>query len=92
MHEPSFTPLNFTSAVIKWKHCTDNPLFVVSYRVMVNSTNETREYSTSDMNITLTNLMRGEEYSIIVTGRDGEGREGETSEELLMTLEGTKLM
>ena len=84
--------MSFSSAAVTWKTSADSPMCVVSYRVMVNSSNETCEYSTSDMNITLTDLMRGEEYSITVTGRDGEGREGETSEELLMTLEGTKLM
>ena len=50
----------------------------------LNSTIETCEYSTSDMNITLTDLMRGEEYSI--SGREWAGRE--EGEDLLLNLEG----
>ena len=66
--------LNFTSAAIIWEPPADNPLCVQSYSVLVirdNSTCEnnmtyTHVYNTNDTNLTLTDLVRGEEYSITV--------------------------
>ena len=96
---PPSLPLNLTAVVsminssvtISWVAPLDTPLCVHSYTVTVrNSCNSSQVmvYNTTDnrSSLNITDLTSDGEYSVTVAGRDGEGRLGQESEELRISL------
>ena len=92
-------PLNLTSSstlssvTISWVAPLDTPLCVHNYTVTVrNSCNSSQVmvYNTTDnrSSLSITDLTSDGEYSVTVAGRDGAGRLGQDSEELIITLKG----
>ena len=93
---PPSPPLNLTSSstlssvtMISWVAPLDTPLCVHSYTVTVrNSCNSSHVlvYNTTDnrSSLSITDLTSDGEYSVTVAGRDGAGRLGQESEELII--------
>ena len=89
-------PLNLTSSstlfsvTINWVAPLDTPFCVHSYTVTVrNSCNSSQVmvYNTTDnrSSLSITDLTSDGEYSVTVAGRDGAGRLGQESEELIFS-------
>ena len=92
---PPSPPLNLTfstlsSVTISWVAPLDTPLCVHSYTVTVRNSSQVMVYNTTDnrSSLSITDLTSDGEYSVTVAGRDGAGRLGQESEELIITLKG----
>ena len=84
------TTSNLSSVTISWVAPLDTPLCVHSYTVTVrNSCNSSQVmiYNTTDnrSSLSITDLTSDGEYSVTVAGRDGAGRIGQESEELIIS-------
>ena len=80
--------VNFSSVVISWAAPLDTPLCVHSYTVTVRNSSQVKVYNTTDnrSSLSITDLTSDGEYSVTVAGRDGAGRLGQESEELVISL------
>ena len=93
---PPSPPLNLTfstlsSVTISWVAPLDTPLCVHSYTVTVRNSSQVMVYNTTGnrSSLSITDLTSDGEYSVTVAGRDGAGRLGQESEELIITLKST---
>ena len=79
------------SVTISWVAPLDTPLCVHSYTVTVRNSSQVMVYNTTDnrSSLSITDLTSDGEYSVTVAGRDGAGRLGQESEELIITLKST---
>ena len=88
---PPSPPLNLTFSstlsfvTISWVAPLDTPLCVHSYTVTVRNSSQVMVYNTTDNRslLSITDLTSDCEYSVTVAGRDGAGRLGQESEELI---------
>ena len=85
-----FTNSSLGSVTISWVAPLDTPLCVHSYTVTVrNSCNSSQVmvYNTTDNRslLSITDLTSDGEYLVTVAGRDGAGRLGQESEELILS-------
>ena len=96
--EPTSSPplnLSFSSALssvtISWVAPLDTPLCVHSYTVTVRNSSQVTVYNTTDnrSSLSITDLTSDGEYSVTVAGRDGAGRLGQESEELIISRNST---
>ena len=91
---PPSQPLNLTSSstlssvTISWVAPLDTPLCVHSYTVTVRNSSQVMVYNTTDnrSSLSITDLTSDGEYSVTVAGRDGAGRLGQESEQLIIII------
>ena len=84
------TTSNLSSVTISWVAPLDTPLCVKSYTVTVRNkcnSSQVMVYNTTDnrSSLSITDLTSDGEYSVTVAGRDGAGRLGQESEELIIS-------